>query len=640
MRVRAVGVAAALLAAVAAQLSVAAPSPATTPTPLCGSMAGLTPHITKVMWIMMENLSYGTGINTIPGAPNPSAPYTDATLLAQCGSTSNYHAASHPSFPNYLAVTSGSTQGQNSDHLGYFAVPSIFSQADPSWRSYEEFMPSNCDHYYQTGDSTTHQYYLGRHNPASDYSALPVGAPSTGDCATNDVPLGSTSSGALLTDVQGGTLPSFSMVTPGLCDDMHNFPTTDPGCPDPILGGDNWLASWIPIITAGSDYAAGNLVIDVVWDEGRSASGITPVPLGGDCTVSSTPDCIVPNVVISPYTTHLVSSTDYSHYSLLRTTEHLLGLSYLGHAGDVTTNDMCGDFGLCATQPGPPTARFTSTCTQLTCAFDGSGSTATSGGIASYGWDFGDGSAGTGATPTHTYAGAGSDSVTLTVTDGLGATGSLTQTVSPSTTTSVSFLASVSATGRALQQTLTVPGVAAGDEMLLFGTAAGTTALLGPAGWQQVGTVTAKGSVSTVWSRVATSADAGQPVTVGMGTTRREAVQLLAYAGTSATAPVLAFASLATGATASVTTPTLTLPSPGWVVSYWAAKSTYITAWTVPAGQIVRSAANGTGGGHINAVATDSGAPSPAGPAGGLTATATVAQGSGAAWTIALAPGP
>src|SRR5450755_4212852 len=77
--------------------------------PLCGSMAGAAPQVTKVLWIVMENRSYGAGASQIPG--DKSASYIDGTLLPQCGSTSDYHGVSHPSYPGYLAATSGSTQG-------------------------------------------------------------------------------------------------------------------------------------------------------------------------------------------------------------------------------------------------------------------------------------------------------------------------------------------------------------------------------------------------------------------------------------------------------------------------------------------------------------------------------------------------
>lgn len=86
-----------------------------------------------------------------------------------------------------------------------------------------------------------------------------------------------------------------------------------------------------------------------------------------------------------------------------------------------------------------PVASFTSECTLLSCAFDGTASNDPDGTIASYAWEFGDGTTGTGATPTHSYANPGTYNVLLTVTDNEGATGSTTESVTatapPTTTT-------------------------------------------------------------------------------------------------------------------------------------------------------------------------------------------------------------
>jgi len=61
-------------------------------------------------------------------------------------------------------------------------------------------------------------------------------------------------------------------------------------------------------------------------------------------------------------------------------------------------------------------------------SFDGSASNDADGTIASYTWDFGDGSTGSGVTTTHTYNVVGTYTVTLTVKDNLGATASDTTT--------------------------------------------------------------------------------------------------------------------------------------------------------------------------------------------------------------------
>jgi PKD repeat protein len=76
-----------------------------------------------------------------------------------------------------------------------------------------------------------------------------------------------------------------------------------------------------------------------------------------------------------------------------------------------------------------PTALFTSVCTNLGCSFDGSGSSDPDGTVASYAWDFGDGTSGTGSAPSYIYLAAGSYTVVLTVTDDLGQTAQVSHVV-------------------------------------------------------------------------------------------------------------------------------------------------------------------------------------------------------------------
>lgn len=76
-----------------------------------------------------------------------------------------------------------------------------------------------------------------------------------------------------------------------------------------------------------------------------------------------------------------------------------------------------------------PVAHAAVTATDLTVAVDGSGSTDEDGTVATYAWDFGDGSTGEGATASHTYAEAGTYTVRLTVTDDGGASAVATEQV-------------------------------------------------------------------------------------------------------------------------------------------------------------------------------------------------------------------
>ncbi|HEY3436299.1 MAG TPA: PKD domain-containing protein [Actinotalea sp.] len=89
----------------------------------------------------------------------------------------------------------------------------------------------------------------------------------------------------------------------------------------------------------------------------------------------------------------------------------------------------------------PPTASFTTSCTQLDCTVDGSASSDPDGTIAGYAWAFGDGGTASGPTASHHYASGGTYTVTLTVTDNAGATGTTTRTVSPTAPPSPVFAA-------------------------------------------------------------------------------------------------------------------------------------------------------------------------------------------------------
>jgi PKD repeat protein len=77
----------------------------------------------------------------------------------------------------------------------------------------------------------------------------------------------------------------------------------------------------------------------------------------------------------------------------------------------------------------PPTAAFSSNPSGLTAAFDASASADADGSIASYAWDFGDGTTGSGATTSHAYGADGSYHVVLTVTDDRGATATASKDV-------------------------------------------------------------------------------------------------------------------------------------------------------------------------------------------------------------------
>lgn len=77
----------------------------------------------------------------------------------------------------------------------------------------------------------------------------------------------------------------------------------------------------------------------------------------------------------------------------------------------------------------PPVASFTLDQDARSITVDASGSSDPDGSVASYAWDFGDGSTAHGQTATHTFTAPGDYTVKLTVTDDVGATASATKQV-------------------------------------------------------------------------------------------------------------------------------------------------------------------------------------------------------------------
>jgi hypothetical protein len=269
----------------------------------------------------MENHSY----SSIAGSS--SAPYINSVISA-CGLATNYHSLTHPSLPNYLGLTDGGPLSQISQYQSDCDPTScppatsnnVFNElGSKRWMSFAESMPTACDR-------SSSGSYAAKHNPAVYYLDL------LKSCPNDDVPLGSPPSSALLKALSKGRgAPALSFVTPNLCDDMHSCS---------IGSGDQWLATWLPLITGSHAYLQGSTVVFIVWDEGE------PESPGENCAASaSDQSCHVPAIVIAPSVRHGTQvSTMFTHYSLLKTIEVLLRLPQLG--GAKTAQSMVKGFHL------------------------------------------------------------------------------------------------------------------------------------------------------------------------------------------------------------------------------------------------------------------------------------------------------
>jgi len=241
-----------------------------------------------VVLIVLENHAYADVA--------ASSPYLNA-LARACGLATNYRAITHPSLPNYLALTSGTTAGVTSDCTGCTSsARSIFDQLDGAWRTYAESMPAAG---YQGSLSGQ---YAKKHNPAAYFPSI------AGSYARDALPLAPLQA-ALARD----TLSRFSLIVPDLCNDEH-----DCG----VDTGDRWLQTWVPRILASGAYASGGTALVVTYDEGTGS------------------DNHVYTVVVSPSVRPgTLAGASFDHYSLLRTVERMLGLPCLAAACTATPMD-------------------------------------------------------------------------------------------------------------------------------------------------------------------------------------------------------------------------------------------------------------------------------------------------------------
>jgi hypothetical protein len=275
--------------AIVATILAVSPLTASGASALCGTRPTPPAVWEHVVWIWFENHGYGEIVGS------SQAPFTNRTLAAQCGLATNYHAIGHPSLPNYIAATSGLA----GDALGRFhndcnakgpcriGAPSLFEQAG-SWGAFAESMRRPCTTFF-TG------LYAASHDPAVYYTTLT-------DCPSRVLNLR-----ALDAALAADTLPAFVFITPNMCHSMHNCS---------VRTGDAWLRHTIGRLTASAAWSRGATAILITFDEDD----------GGDNHVAT--------FVVAPSTPPRTRSGEsFTHYSLLRTTEEMLGLSPpLGHA--------------------------------------------------------------------------------------------------------------------------------------------------------------------------------------------------------------------------------------------------------------------------------------------------------------------
>jgi acid phosphatase len=252
---------------------------------------------TKLLVFVIENHSLSEMQSQMPWTYRLGQRYGYAT---------DFHAMTHPSLPNYLAIAGGSTFDVQDDNIPAdhpLSGPSVFGEAlahGLTAHVYADDMPAPCT-------LTTSGRYAVRHNPWTYFTS------ERDECQTND-----TNMDLYAHDVRTGELPDAGMVVPDVCDDAHNCP---------LSTADAFIRQGVGLAMSGPDFRSGRLAIVVTADEDDRSQ-----------------DNVVLTILVHPSVRHEVVSTPLSHLSLSRLYSQVLGLPPLRDAA--TAPSMAKAFGL------------------------------------------------------------------------------------------------------------------------------------------------------------------------------------------------------------------------------------------------------------------------------------------------------
>jgi hypothetical protein len=223
-----------------------------------------------------------------------------ATLKKDGAYLDNFYAVTHPSQPNYVAMTSGDKHGVSGDgnvDLNVKNIADLLEAKGKTWKSYNDDYPGNCFL------GATSGKYARKHVPFVSYKSI-SGNPARCAHIVN--------SAELTTDIQNGTLPDYSFFAPNLDNDGH-----DTG----VDFSAEWLEKTFGQLFKDPRFMKDMLVV-VTFDESGILSSILH---GNKIYTLFLGDGIVPGTVIK---------TKYGFYDLLRTVEEGLSLGTLGYNDD------------------------------------------------------------------------------------------------------------------------------------------------------------------------------------------------------------------------------------------------------------------------------------------------------------------
>jgi phosphatidylinositol-3-phosphatase len=221
-----------------------------------------------------------------------------------------------------------------------------------SWKTYQESLPtvvpgvngvnysdgafSNLSPAAVFGPGPLQKLYAVKHDPFAYFADIELGenpALSLEQIQDFDGPFG------LWADLHDHDMPNFAFIVPNQCHDMHGFVSGGtPICSSAnsteagflMLQGDAQVAKIVNGIHASPAWQRGRNAIILVWDENDYSNAANKVVM-----------LVETNYAANGKT----DSTDYDHFSLLRTLEAGFDLPCLNHACDLTSKVMNVMFG-------------------------------------------------------------------------------------------------------------------------------------------------------------------------------------------------------------------------------------------------------------------------------------------------------